>query len=51
LNKPDPFGALEQILNDRESFYEKACYVSVGTDGKIADDVAGEIQEMLRAKA
>ena len=50
LNKPDPFGALEQILNDRAGFYEKACHFSILTDGKIADDVASEIQEMLRAK-
>jgi shikimate kinase len=51
LNKPDPFGALQQILRDREIFYEKACHFSVLTDGKIADDVASEIQEMLRSKA
>ena len=50
LNRPDPFGALEQILNDRAGFYEKACHFSVATDGKIADDVAGEIQEMLRTR-
>ena len=50
LNKPDPFGALEQILNDRAGFYEKACHLSVSTDGKIADDVAGEIREMLRTQ-
>ncbi len=51
LNKPDPFGALRQILNDRESFYEKACHFSVATDGKIAEDVANEIREMLRGRA
>lgn len=50
LNKPDPFGALRQILSDREIFYEKACHFSVVTDNKIAEDVAGEIQEMLRSK-
>jgi len=50
LNRPDPFGALKQILGDREGFYEKACHFSVLTDGKIADDVANEIQEMLRAR-
>lgn len=50
LNKPDPFGALRQILSDRESFYENACHFSVLTDGKIADDVASEIQEMLRSR-
>ncbi|MFH1800348.1 MAG: shikimate kinase [Candidatus Omnitrophota bacterium] len=50
LNKSDPYGALRQILSDREPFYEKACYFSVGTDGKIAEDIAGEIQEILRAK-
>ena len=51
LNKPDPLGTLEQILNDRAGFYEKACHFSVLTDGKIADDVASEIQELLRAEA
>ncbi len=50
LNKPDPFGALRQILNDREGFYENACHFSVLTDGKIAEDVATEIQEMLRIR-
>lgn len=50
LNKPDPFGALKQILSDREGFYEKACHFSVLTDGKIAEDVAGEVQEMLRTR-
>jgi shikimate kinase len=43
-------GALQQILSDRESAYERACHFSVVTDGKIAEDVANEIQEMLRAK-
>lgn len=51
LNKPDPFGTLEQILNDRADFYEKACHFSVPTDGKIADDVASEIREMLRKES
>lgn len=51
LNKPDPFGTLQRILTDRESFYENACHFSVLTDGKIADDVASEIQEMLRSRA
>lgn len=50
LNKPDPFGALRQILNDREGFYENACHFSILTDGKIAEDVATEIQEMLRTR-
>jgi shikimate kinase len=50
LNKPDPFGALKQILNDREIFYENACHFFVMTDGKIAEDVAGEIQEILRTR-
>jgi shikimate kinase len=50
LNKPDPLGALQRILIDRESIYENACHFSVLTDGKIADDVAGEIQEMLRSR-
>ena len=50
LNRPDPFGALKQILSDREGFYEKACHFSVLTDGEIADDVAREIQEMLRSR-
>ena len=50
LNKPDPFGALEQILNDREIFYEKACHFSVVTDGKIAEDVAVELQQLLRTR-
>ena len=50
LNKPDPFGALKQILCDREGFYEKACHFSVLTDGKIADDVASEVQQMVRAR-
>jgi len=51
LNKPDPFGALKQILSDRESFYENACHFFIMTDGKIAEDVAGEIQEILRKRA
>ena len=51
LNKPDPFGALQQILGDRQVFYEDACHFSVLTDGKIADDVASEIREMLRSRA
>ena len=50
LNKPDPFGALRQILSDRGIFYENACHFSVLTDGKIAEDVAREIQEMLRSR-
>lgn len=50
LNKPDPFGALRQILNDREALYEKACHFSVTTDGKIAEDVAAEILKILRAR-
>jgi len=50
LNKPDPFGALQQILNDREGLYEKACHFSVATDGKIAEDVATEIREMLKVR-
>lgn len=50
LNKPDPFGALQQILSDREALYEKACHFSVVTDGKIAEDVASEIREMLRVR-
>jgi shikimate kinase len=49
-NKPDPLGALQQILSDREAFYENACDFSVATDGKIADDVASEIQKILRSK-
>ena len=50
LNKPDPFGALRQIFSDREIFYENACHFSVLTDGEIAEDVASEIQEMLRIR-
>lgn len=50
LDKPDPFGSLRQILNDRGIFYERACHISVLTDGKIAEDVAGEIREMLRTR-
>ena len=50
LNKPDPFGALQQILSDRGIFYENACHFSVPTDGKIADDVASEIREILRTR-
>lgn len=49
LNRPDPLGALRQILADRESFYEKACDLSVVTDGKIAEDVAEEILKTLRS--
>jgi shikimate kinase len=51
LNKPDPFGALKQILIDRESFYDNACDFSVSTDGKIAEDIATEVQEALRSRA
>ncbi len=50
LNKPDPFGTLQQILNDRASSYENACHFSILTDGEIAEDVASEIQEMLRTR-
>ena len=50
LNKPDPLGALRQILADRETLYENACHFSVLTDGRIAEDVASEIQEMLRLR-
>ncbi|MFA5159182.1 MAG: shikimate kinase [Candidatus Omnitrophota bacterium] len=51
LDKPDPFGALRKILSNRGIFYEKASHFSVLTDGKIAGDVAVEIQEMLRSRA
>lgn len=51
LNKPDPFGSLRQILSDRESLYENACHFFVPTDGKIAEDVASEIREMLRTRS
>lgn len=50
LNKPDPFGTLRQILNDREFYYEKASDLSVLTDGKSADEVATEIHSLLRSK-
>ncbi len=49
LNKPDPLGALRQILSDRGIFYENACHFSMLTDGKMAEDVANEILEMLRS--
>lgn len=49
LNKPDPFGALTQILSDRELLYEKACHISVPTDGKTAEDVAREIQKVVKS--
>lgn len=48
LNKPDPLGALQQILNDREALYENACDFKVVTDGKLADDVAEDILKVLR---
>jgi len=50
LNRPDPLGTIRQILADREAFYEKACHFSVPTDGKIPDDVAQEIFEILKAE-
>jgi shikimate kinase len=50
LNKPDPLGTLRQILKDREILYENAGHFSVVTDGKIAEDIASEIQEMLRSR-
>lgn len=50
LNKPDPFGALRKILSDRVSLYRNACHLSVQTDGKIGEDVANEIREMLRSE-
>ena len=50
LNKPDPFGTLRQILNDRVSLYENACHWFVATDGKIGEDVANEIKETLRQR-
>jgi len=50
LNSPDPFGSLQQILGDRGTFYENACHFSVLTDGKIYEDVASEIREMLRSR-
>ena len=49
LNKPDPLGALTQILNDREHLYKKACHVAVPTDGKSAEDVALEIRKMVKS--
>lgn len=48
LNKPDPLGTMQRILEDREKIYETACHFSVVTDGKIADDVAREIRMILR---
>lgn len=51
LNKPDPFGALQQILSDREAIYEKACDLAVETDGQIAEDVARDILELLRGSS
>jgi len=50
LNKPNPYEALKQILKDRKNSYEKACFFSVQTDGKTAEDVASEIQEKIRLK-
>ncbi|MEI7750620.1 MAG: shikimate kinase [Candidatus Omnitrophota bacterium] len=50
LNQPDPLGALRQILNDRATLYENGCHFSVLTDGKIAEDVASDIHEMLRSR-
>jgi len=50
LNKPDPLGALRQILNDREILYENACHFSVLTDGEIPEDVAHDIREMMRSR-
>ena len=50
LKRPDPLGELEQILADREVFYEKAADLTVLTDGKLADDVAADIQKSLEAK-
>lgn len=50
LNKPDPFGALKQILDDREAIYQNACDISVSTDGRIVEDVARDIVKLLRAK-
>lgn len=50
LNKPDPFGTLRKILNDRGVLYEKACHFLVATDGKTAEKVAGEIFKILRSK-
>lgn len=49
LNKPDPFGTLTQILNDRELLYKKACHLAVPTDGKSAEDVAWEIQKVVKS--
>jgi len=50
LNKPDPFGVLQQILSDRETIYQNACDVAVPTDGKLAEDVAQHILKLLGAK-
>ncbi len=49
LNKPDPFGTLTQILNDRELLYNKACHVAVPTDGRSAEDVAREIEKVVKS--
>ncbi len=49
LNKPDPLGTLTQIFNDREALYERACHIAVPTDGKSAEDVAQEIQKMVKS--
>lgn len=49
LNKPDPFGTLTQIYNDREPLYKEACHVAVATDGKTAEEVAEDIQKVIKS--
>ena len=48
LNTPDPKGALERILENRDARYMKASDLSVLTDGMNATAVARRIAEQLR---
>lgn len=45
LNVDDPVARINEMLNVRENFYQQADY-TVMTDGKTAEEVAGEIIEI-----
>lgn len=43
LNGHMNVGYIEQLMDKRRSIYQKACDVSIATDGKTPDKIAGEI--------
>jgi shikimate kinase len=49
LAGPDPLAAARRLLEAREPLYRKA-HLAVDTEGRTADEVAGEIERVLRAR-